>query len=285
LAAATASDLAGNTAAATGASLTFNVDNTLPDITVFSVPATATSLTVTGINISAADNFAVTGYCLSESSDPSSCLSWPTAPPTQYVFTSFGEKTLYAFARDAAGNVRTSAAAQIIITQTRTLTVSVTGTGGGSVTSVPAGISCTYGNCTDSFPENSDVALYQVPDIDSTFGGWTVDCTGNGECAVNMATDKNVTASFILAPLLMIYPSTPYNSLQEAYTSAASGSIIMARVSTTALSGGLNMNKPISIVLRGGYSASYATQSGYTNLEGTLTIGAGSLVVDRLTIK
>jgi hypothetical protein len=60
----------------------------------------------------------------------------------------------------------------------------------------------------------------------------------------------------------------------------------MARVSTTALSGGLNMNRPnVNIILRGGYSASYANQNGYTNLEGTLTIGTGSLVIENLAIK
>jgi hypothetical protein len=182
-------------------------------VTGFSVPATATNLTVTGISISATDNFAVTGYCLSESSDPSSCSSWPADPPAQYVFTSPGEKTLYAFARDDAGNIKTSSAAHTIITLTKTLTVSVNGTGGGSVTSVPAGISCPYGDCPASFNENSDVARYQAPDINSTFGEWTVDCTGDGECTVNMTTDKNVTATFILSTLLMISPSTPYNVL------------------------------------------------------------------------
>ena len=65
------------------------------------------SLTIPIALFIATDDVGVTGYRVTESTstpvaeDP----GWSSSPPQNYSFTSIGEKTLYAWARDAAGNV------------------------------------------------------------------------------------------------------------------------------------------------------------------------------------
>ena len=86
------------------ATITTTIDKTSPLITSFSLPGTSSTLTVAISSFSASDTVGVTGYCLSESADPAACV-WSGAPPASYHFGGIGTHTLYAFARDAAGNV------------------------------------------------------------------------------------------------------------------------------------------------------------------------------------
>ncbi len=78
-----------------------------------------------------------------------------------------------------------------------TLTVDVSGNGSGTVTSSPAGISCTSGTCTASFPQGAAVALYAAPGGSSAFGGWSGACSGTGSCDVTMSAAVSVGASFV----------------------------------------------------------------------------------------
>lgn len=90
-------------------------DSTAPTVTAFVIPATATSLTVPITTFTATDGTGVTGYRITESSSaPSS--GWSSSAPTSYTFSSAGSKTLYAWARDAAGNVSTSLNDTVVIT-------------------------------------------------------------------------------------------------------------------------------------------------------------------------
>jgi parallel beta-helix repeat protein len=92
-------------------------DVTAPSISVFSVPLTSTSLTVP-VTLSATDNTAVTGYRIAETSTAPSATDagWLAAAPTQYTFSGEGTKTLYAWSKDAAGNISASAKATVTIT-------------------------------------------------------------------------------------------------------------------------------------------------------------------------
>src|SRR4051812_36538332 len=74
-------------------------DPTPPMITGFTVPSTATTLTVPITTFTATDNVAVTGYMLNESStSPSpSATGWLGAPTTSYTFGTAGAKVLYAW--------------------------------------------------------------------------------------------------------------------------------------------------------------------------------------------
>jgi outer membrane protein OmpA-like peptidoglycan-associated protein len=96
-------------------------DTTPPTVTSFSIPARSSSLTVPITSFSATDNpggTGVAGYMVTESpftpspSDP----YWSTFAPSNYTFATEGTKTLYAWAKDAAGNVSTSLSANVTLT-------------------------------------------------------------------------------------------------------------------------------------------------------------------------
>lgn len=125
-----AKDAAGNISASKSAS--FLVDNSAPIIYTFTLPATYTSLTVPILVLDAVDNYGITGYLLSESAsqplvtDP----AWTVAAPTSYTFDSVGSKTLYVWAKDAVGLMRSNSSTVVISSGTPTPTP----TGGSDVT-------------------------------------------------------------------------------------------------------------------------------------------------------
>ena len=88
-----------------------------PSITTFSIPSTSGSLVVP-VTITASDNIAVTGYNLTETSaaPQTGDAGWTSAAPAEYTFSSDGTKTLYAWVKDAAGNVSASASKSVVIT-------------------------------------------------------------------------------------------------------------------------------------------------------------------------
>ena len=96
------------------ATVTITIDTALPVITSFTLPASATSLSVPVTSLTAGDDHGVSGYCVSESSTGAGC-TWTGAPPSSYRFSSVGTHTLYAFARDGAGNVSQPASATTVI--------------------------------------------------------------------------------------------------------------------------------------------------------------------------
>ncbi len=116
-----AKDAAGNVSTSRSASVTITLaDTTAPTVTAFTIPSTSTSLTVSITTFTATDNVAVTGYIVTESATaPSaSATGWSANAPTSYTASSAGAKTLYAWAKDAAGNVSTSRSASVTITVT-----------------------------------------------------------------------------------------------------------------------------------------------------------------------
>ncbi|HEU4735357.1 MAG TPA: hypothetical protein VFT22_46015 [Kofleriaceae bacterium] len=70
-------------------------------------------------------------------------------------------------------------------------------TGGGSVTSTPAGIDCGP-TCTAELALGTTLTLTPTPDADSSFVGWSGDCTGSGTCTVTLDRARSVTATFAL---------------------------------------------------------------------------------------
>ncbi|MDD5547786.1 MAG: dockerin type I domain-containing protein [Candidatus Pacebacteria bacterium] len=93
-------------------------DITAPTVTAFSIPSSSDLLTISITSFTATDDTAVTGYLIKESATaPSPTASgWVAAAPTSYTFSNAGNKTLYAWAKDAAGNVSSSMSASITIT-------------------------------------------------------------------------------------------------------------------------------------------------------------------------
>ncbi len=107
--------------------LQVGTDFTAPSVTAFTIPATASSLTIAISTFTATDTVAVTGYLINEASSTPAVddTDWSASAQTSYTFSSAGTKTLYAWAKDAGGNISTSTSASIVIT------ISSGGGGGG----------------------------------------------------------------------------------------------------------------------------------------------------------
>jgi hypothetical protein len=96
-------------------------DTTLPTVDAFTLPSSVQkSLTVPVLSFTASDDIGVTGYMLTESATAplAGDAGWNVSAPDTYIFSNRnndGEKTLYAWAKDAAGNISNSLSANVTI--------------------------------------------------------------------------------------------------------------------------------------------------------------------------
>jgi len=81
-----------------------------------------------------------------------------------------------------------------------TLTVTKNGGGTGTVTSVPAGISC-GSDCSETVAPGTAFTLTATGTGGSTFAGWSGACSGTSTCAVTVNAATTVTATFNPAPV------------------------------------------------------------------------------------
>jgi hypothetical protein len=120
-------------------------DTASPTVLSFALPAAATSLTVPITSFVASDNVGVTGYMVTlGSTKPSATAAgWTAAAPSSYTFSAPGTLTLYAWARDAAGNVSAGRGASVSISggSTGGTGTGSTGNGGGTGATGASGIS------------------------------------------------------------------------------------------------------------------------------------------------
>lgn len=65
----------------------------------------------------------------------------------------------------------------------------------GQITSSPAGIEC-GSTCQSTFDEKTLVSLYVTPNNGFIFTGWSGDCTGVNNCAVEMTGNQTVSANY-----------------------------------------------------------------------------------------
>lgn len=84
-------------------------------------------------------------------------------------------------------------------TENYNLSINLVGTGSGVVAS-DSGISCSS-NCTKTLISGSSITLSAAPSASSIFEGWSGDCSGNGNCILNIKSASNVTATFNVGPL------------------------------------------------------------------------------------
>lgn len=100
------------------ASFPATADTAAPIVTAFVIPAAATTLIVPITTFTATDNISVTGYLLTEtaSAPAAGAAGWTNTQPANYTFATAGTKTLYAWAKDATGNVSAFLSASVTIT-------------------------------------------------------------------------------------------------------------------------------------------------------------------------
>lgn len=174
------------------------------------------------------------------------------------------------------------------------LTVTLAGTGGGSVNSTPTGvnpigINCVSGSsngCTTTFTSGTPVTLTAASDWKSLFTGWDT-CSGTGDCLLTITADTTVTAFFAVNGQAKVISGhdivTEYGSLQDAYGAANDFGIIAARIYT--FTENLTLNKPITVTFDLGKGADYLSPAtGYTTLQGSLTIADGAARISNLII-
>ena len=164
------------------------------------------------------------------------------------------------------------------------ITPAGTGTGVVDVNSSQGVISCGT-TCSASFPVGQELVLFQTPTTNSGFSGWGgASCSGTGDCAFNMLTDKDVSADFTLSPLVKNQTTgVAYNSLQTAYNEAKDNHTIRARSTLTAA--GLNLNQPTNLIIAGGYDADYTNCIGLTPVLGRVNVSFAPLHVHGLAIR
>lgn len=123
-------------------------DISRPVISAFTIPSTGNSLTTSISAFTATDNIGVAGYMITRSTTPptASATGWSSTKPTTYTFTTEGVKTLYAWVKDAAGNVSAT------VSQSTTITLPVSST-----------------------PSTPVAAYYLSPTGDDTYGKGTID--------------------------------------------------------------------------------------------------------------
>ncbi len=92
-----------------------------------------------------------------------------------------------------------------------------------------------------------------------------------------------VFATFTTAPKAMI-GSTGYTSLAAAYSAATTSTEIW--LLDTDLSESLTMSKAFTVTLKGGYNATFISQSeNLTSIQKPLTVKSGTLKVNRVRVK
>ena len=74
-----------------------------------------------------------------------------------------------------------------------------------------------------------------------------------------------------------------FTTLQDAYNNAVSGETIQGH--TEVLTGNLNINIDKSITLSGGFNCDYSSTSGITTIQGTLSITAGSALIENIMLQ
>jgi len=126
---------------------------------------------------------------------------------TQFIITPVGGCTLTGVGGTCGGTLNGTTFTTNLITASCTvipectfpLSVSVAGSGGGTVSSTPAGITCPSVACSSNFKSGDTVILNVFPDMNSVFGGWSGECSGNTDCSVLIDTTKSFNAAFTAA--------------------------------------------------------------------------------------
>ncbi|MEI6414388.1 MAG: DUF1566 domain-containing protein, partial [Pseudomonadota bacterium] len=91
------------------------------------------------------------------------------------------------------------------------LSLSKVGNGSGTVTSNPSGIDC-GGDCSENYAVGTTVTLVATPAGGFSFGGWSGDCSGTGNCALTMNAGRTVVANFgVSSPTSPPHPDIKVN--------------------------------------------------------------------------
>lgn len=264
-------------------------DSGVPPETVLTVtPPSVTNELAATFQFSA-DDPAATFECRLDSGLYQACSS-----PYDVNVMAWGRHLLDVRARTVTGTIDPSPARhEWTATPLCTLSVQREGTGTGRVMSSPAGIDLTASlSAQAQVTSGALVTLTATPDSDALFAGWSGACSGLDSCAVSIKGWTTVTATFnrkplsTMGPVRIIDPALAYYlSHQSAYNAAQSGSSATIQSSTARSVENLQFNRDIAVHLKGGYDQSFTSLIGLSEITGSVTITAGSLVIDGVSIR
>ena len=186
-----------------------------------------------------------------------------------------------ACAYDNAGNVSAGALTSFILRYQLTTSI---GSGSGSI-APDCSAGCWYNS-------GLSATLFAVPNSGQIFGSWGGDCSStNPSTSVAMNGVKSCTANFTPCgdnPAKNESGPSTYTSIGNVTTGAyaAASNPDTIRLLATTLSETLNLNRAIAVKLSGGWDCGFVTQTSYSIIHGSLTIGKDSLAVtaDRLIL-
>ena len=106
-----------------GDSASIPSDTEPPVVEDFRIPSDSDSLTVPITVFAVSDNVGIAGYQVTESPNPPAAgdPAWSVALPTRITFAAEGRKTVFAWAKDTAGNISNSRNQNVTITLTSSL--------------------------------------------------------------------------------------------------------------------------------------------------------------------
>jgi hypothetical protein len=198
-------------------------------------------------------------------------FNWETAPAITATDTALAAGNyggLHAYAGAAGAIGYSSFDIKPMAPSPHLATVTKSGTGKGTVTSVPAGISC-GANCSSSFPGGTSITLTAVADPGSTFSGFTGGCSSSSaSCTFTLAADASVNAAFALNDF-SISASPQSISLEQ-------GSSAAVAISTAVISGAAQAVALSAAGLPAGTTASFNPGSLTAGSSATMTIAVAS---------
>ena len=148
-----------------------------------------------------------------------------------------------------------------------------------SSTNNPTSWSWSFGDGAASTGQNS-VHTYK------NAGTYTVSFTVSNAAGSDRETKNNyITVSACGNQPVKISGAIPqyYSSIQAAYDAAADGDTI--EVQAAELTGNIDINRNISVIIKGGYDCNFSTYLQNTIINGVMTLNGGSLIAEGITIK
>ncbi len=157
-------------------------------------------------------------------------------------------------------------------------TYSVTPSAGSNGSISPSSAQTVNYNATTSFTVTPDTGYF----INTVTGcGGTL--SGNTYTTGPITADCTVSATFATGTVKVTAPDSYYSTLQAAYNAVADGNIIESQA--IVFTENLNINRSISVTLKGGYDTTFTSNSSNTTISGSLTISSGTLTVENLIVQ
>ena len=107
----------------------------------------------------------------------------------------------------------------------------------------------------------------------------------NGTYTIPDVTEHTITATFQIYPVRRISGTVTsyYLRLQDAFDTAASGDTILSLSLT--FNEMLNLRHGVLIALTGGQGSDFTSQTSFTTIQGSMTIGAGTAIVENVILR